>query len=177
MARQTLKLSGINRTVWDAFEGRLIAMSRAHDLLNGEDWVGADVVSIVAEALKVHTGTERASFDIDGPAALVDAQTALSLAMVLHELGTNALKYGALSKPGGRIAIRWQVEDDTRGKVFDLRWNEHGGPKLNKPAHRGFGSRLVEQAFSQHDIDHARLEFLPQGVQFRLRIVLPSDVA
>ncbi len=177
MARQTLKMSGMDRGIWDAFEGRLVAMAKAHDLLTAEQWVGADVVSIVAEALKVHTGAERASFDIDGPAALLDAQTALSLSMVLHELGTNALKHGALSVPGGRIAIRWQVEDDARGKVFDLRWNEHGGPTLDNPAHRGFGSRLVEQAFSQHDVDHARLEFLPQGVQFRLRIVLPADPA
>lgn len=174
MARQTLKKSGISSGVWDSFEGRLIAMSTAHELLTREKWVGADVATIVGKALRVHQSGAGDVFAIDGPAVLVDAQTALALAMALHELGTNAMKYGALSVPLGRVSIRWMIDNDARGHVLDFRWNESGGPPVEPPASRGFGSRLIKQAFSHHGDNSAEIDFLPQGVEFRTRIVLSS---
>jgi PAS domain S-box-containing protein len=177
MARQTLKAASVDRAAWDAFEARLIAMARAHDALTRDSWSGAEVGVIVAEALEMHDPARVRRFDVDGPAVMLDAQTALALSMALHELGTNALKYGALSTPEGHVAIRWQVDTDARGRVLDLRWNENGGPRVVAPSRRGFGSRLIEQAFSQLDADSARVEYLPQGVEFRLRAVLPPDFA
>ena len=177
MARQTFKHAGIDKAIWLAFEKRLISMAKAHDLLTRQSWVGADIADIVAEGLMAHGGEHADCFVISGPPAWVDAQTALSLAMALHELGTNALKYGALSIPDGRVSITWRIEIDEELAILNLHWKESGGPQVAPPAHQGFGSRLIQQAFGHLGSDVARVDYVPTGVEFQARFNLAKQLA
>lgn len=172
MARQTLKKAGIEKTVWDAFEGRLQAMVQAHGVLTRESWHGADIRQIVAEVLGVHGDDHADRFDIEGAEVWIDAQNALALAMTLHELGTNALKYGALAVPTGRVTIGWHVDRSAVQPVFDLYWRETGGPRVQPPIRRGFGSKLIEEAFGSAGCDKVTIDYAPDGVAFHARLRL-----
>ena len=169
MARQTFKHAGIDKAIWDAFEGRLVAMSKAHGLLTRQSWVGADIADVVAEGLIAHGGQHADCFLITGPYAWLDAQAALAVAMAFHELGTNAIKYGALSVPGGRVIISWELGNVGDVPVLDLCWREEGGPPVTEPRHKGFGSRLIQQAFAKGAPNAARVDYLPGGIEFRVR--------
>ncbi|MBP0483417.1 sensor histidine kinase [Sagittula salina] len=120
-----------------ALLGRLRTMSAANDILLRRDWQAAHVLDIARTVAGEVGAGER--LDLNGPDILIDAQPALSLTMFLHELGTNALKYGALSTQSGRVDLSW-VQEDGR---MDLRWIETGGPAATAPTRRGFGSQLV----------------------------------
>ncbi len=175
MARQTLKHAGIETSVWAAFEERLQAMAQAHRLLTRDSWEGADIRQIIAEVLKVH-GTEHVSrFDIAGSEVWIDAQNALALAMAIHELGTNAIKYGALSNAAGRVSIEWKVDLSDMPPIFDFHWQETGGPEVQLPSRRGFGTMLIEQAFGRHGRDVARVDYVPCGVRFHARFPLQTS--
>lgn len=172
MARQTLKHSGIEKTVWAAFEGRLQAMAQAHTLLTRDSWEGADIRKIVHEVLKVHGEGHIDRFDIAGSEVWVDAQNALALSMAIHELGTNALKYGALSTPHGRVAISWYADVSEAPPIFDFRWQERDGPEVRAPSRRGFGSKLIEQAFKHDGSSIAEVVYDASGVRFHARFPL-----
>ncbi len=177
MARQTLKNAGIEKTVWDAFEGRLQAMVQAHGVLTRESWQGANIRQIVAEVLGVHGEEHVNRFVIDGAEVWIDAQNALALAMTLHELGTNAIKYGALSVPTGRVTIDWHLDRSNTHPVFDLRWQETGGPRVQPPTRRGFGSKLIEQAFGATGRDKVKIDYAPDGIAFNARLRLEPQTA
>ncbi|WP_295633534.1 HWE histidine kinase domain-containing protein [Novosphingobium sp.] len=185
MARQTFKPANIDKAIWDAFEGRLISMSKAHGMLTRQNWVGADIADVVAEGLLAHGGQHADCFQVNGPSAWLDAQTALALAMAFHELGTNAIKYGALSTAQGRVAITWNVAGPVDGHgdgegnaaMLDLRWQESGGPAVAEPSHRGFGSRLIQQAFAHNGTDLAEVRYLPGGIEFHVRVGLGRRLA
>ncbi len=172
MARQTLKKAGIEKTVWDAFEARLQAMVQAHGVLTRESWQGADIQQIIAEVLAVHGDDHVDRFDIEGAEVWIDAQNALALAMTLHELGTNAVKYGALALPTGRVMIRWHVDRSDTHPMFDLHWQETGGPRVQPPTRRGFGSKLIEQAFGAAGRNMVKVDYAPDGVIFNARLRL-----
>jgi len=177
MARQTFRSAGIEKSIWDAFEGRLVSMSQAHNLLTRQSWVGANISEIVAEGLIAHGGDRAECFVISGPDAWVDAQTALSLAMAFHELGTNAIKYGALSIPQGRVTISWHIDSDGSLAMLDLYWKESGGPPVVAPTSHGFGTRLIQQAFGHTGTDVARVKYRPEGIEFRVRFNLTGRLA
>jgi two-component sensor histidine kinase len=143
-------------------------MARAHELLAQERWMGADVGTIIAQ--------ESVNFDAadairsSGPRIRLNPKAALSFALAAHELGTNALKYGALSAPDGHVAIRWRLAADpgSGNERFHLSWTESGGPLVNEPERRGFGSRLIETALAGELTARAELAFLPGGLSFTL---------
>ncbi len=177
MARQSFKHAGIDKAVWESFESRLVSMSKAHGLLTQQSWVGADVADVVTQGLLTHLSEYSERFSISGSSVWVDAQAALALAMAFHELGTNAIKYGALSVPGGRVCISWERDDKGDVPMFDLVWREEGGPPVEKPTHTGFGSRLIQQVFAQAASKLARVEYLPEGVTFRVRLPVSEPLA
>jgi two-component sensor histidine kinase len=177
MARKTFKRAGIDKSIWDAFEGRLVSMSHAHSLLTRQSWVGADIADIVAEGLIAHGGDRADCFSISGPPAWVDAQTALALAMAFHELGTNSIKYGALSTPHGRVNITWQIESSETLLILNLNWTESGGPPVVAPKRHGFGTQLIQQAFCHTGTDFAQVTYPPTGVEFHVRFNLKSRTA
>jgi PAS domain S-box-containing protein len=175
MARQTLRKAGVDRTAWDAFDGRLQAMAQAHTILTRDSWQGADIRQIVAEMLAAQGADHAGRFDLAGPEIWIDAQNALALALALHELGTNALKYGALSVPDGRVRISWQADPSDMPPIFDLVWQESGGPVVQPPARVGFGSKLIEQAFGSGRRDAATVDYAPGGIVFKVRLALATQ--
>jgi PAS domain S-box-containing protein len=151
----------------EAFQQRLAALAAAHDLLTRESWEGATLDELMREALGLYDGgEERISWE--GPPARLNPKAAVSLVMALHELCTNAAKYGALSVPEGRVTLHWSVEGDR----LHLEWRERGGPPVSVPERRGFGFRMIERALAADMAGGARLDFEPEGLVCRIDATL-----
>jgi two-component sensor histidine kinase len=140
-----------------AINARIVALAGAHDLLTSRSWASADVVEVVGRAIAPFAAGQ---FTVDGPSLELSPKQTLALSLALHELATNAAKYGALSKPEGRVGLRWQAQD---GQI-ELQWRESGGPEVVPPVRRGFGSRLLEGGLSRDLDGHTRLQFVEAGV-------------
>ncbi|MBC2773024.1 PAS domain-containing protein [Rhizobium sp. AQ_MP] len=144
--------------------GRIQTLAKAQDVLTGMSVTAAEISAIARTAVAPHVdGDERIS--IFGPQAYLSAQQALGLSLAIHELATNATKYGALSRPEGRISIRWHKGEDNS---FTFDWQESGGPPVTEPTRRGFGSRLTERVVSDLFQGQAAIRFEPSGVSFSL---------
>jgi PAS domain S-box-containing protein len=159
IAFQTLKGDLPLAEARSRFEARLIALSRAHNLLTEQNWEGAALERVVRDSVEHFAGDCR--FRIAGPSFWLAPRSALALALALHELGTNAAKYGALSSDGGVIDIAWVVADG----ILRLDWKESGGPAVAAPTRRGFGSRLIEQGLGGDLGGEARIAFEPDGLR------------
>jgi PAS domain S-box-containing protein len=129
-----------------AIEGRVQALANVHGLLVKSRWVGAELSTIAAQELAPYLGEGEGRARIDGPRLVLPPNTAQALAVVLHELATNATKYGSLSIPKGQVAITWSREIDGR---LILRWTESGGPRAEKPKHQGFGTSVIDKMIRQ----------------------------
>jgi two-component sensor histidine kinase len=152
-----------------AFGSRLRAMAAAHDLLVSENWESADLRETIVAALEPF-GSDRRRFSLEGPPVQITAKAAVALSMALHELCTNAGKYGALTTPSGRVTISWRLAP---GERFRLSWTERGGPPVGAPDREGFGSRLIQSAFGSELGATAELAFAEAGVE----LVLDADAA
>lgn len=129
----------------EKYHGRLAAFGRAHDLLTAGNWAAAPLQEVISTALSPYkTGEGR--FTVSGPPLIVKSRQALALSLAIHELATNALKYGALSAPSGHVSISWSSEDHADEPQFVFVWQELGGPPVSEPAGVGFGSRLISRA-------------------------------
>lgn len=144
LAQQSFGLEEGNRAGRDAFAARLGALSAAHNLLTSCNWESAEVRSLIEGSLAAALGDTALRCALAGPDLVLRPQQAVALAMIVHELATNALKYGALSVPEGRVAIEWiaLAEDDPISIALD--WTESGGPPVDRPERKGFGSRLIQ---------------------------------
>ena len=151
------------------FEARLMALSAAHNLLTEENWGGASLERVVGDATE-HLAGGSARFDVAGEAIRLAPRAALALAMALHELGTNAAKYGALSVEGGRVSIAWSLVGDR----LRLEWRESGGPPVEAPERRGFGSRLIERGLEADLGGGAALHFDPGGLRCEIHASLAA---
>jgi PAS domain S-box-containing protein len=151
--------------------GRMDALARTHDLLFESHWQGAELRSL-ADGLRPFAGERSEAIEVDGaPVALNDRQ-ALSFSLVLHELATNAAKYGALSVPEGRVRLSWQIEHTDEGRRLHLRWEERGGPPVTPPPRGGFGTELIRRAFSFELDGTADLAFEPEGLRLEATVPL-----
>jgi PAS domain S-box-containing protein len=148
IARLTLRQSKNPENFAESFTGRIQALAGAHDVLTASSWHGADLKSLVKDQLILGEPGE-GRFRCAGPAIKLNPQAAVGLSLVLHELGTNANKYGALSVPAGHVDLTWVLEED--GKVLRLRWQEADGPPVSEPTRRGFGTFIIEQSLSNLD--------------------------
>jgi PAS domain S-box-containing protein len=145
------------------FEARLIALSKSHDVLTREHWEGADVIEVVNGAIAPYRGAgDTSRFLIQGPSLRLRPKAVLALSLAFHELATNAVKYGALSSDSGKVSISWRVDPQT--ERFELLWQESGGPAVQPPRRRGFGSRLIEHGLAHDLAGEVRLEFGDLGV-------------
>ena len=152
----------------DTFIARLHALSSAHDLLTSETWERAPTRAIVTRALEPFQERLHERITIDGPDDLwLDSTKSVVVAMALHELATNAVKYGALSNGGGRVSIAWERQANR----LRLVWQESGGPKVCPPKQKGFGSQLIERAFAGQ-LGGSELIFSPHGVVCTLEVAL-----
>jgi PAS domain S-box-containing protein len=160
----------------DAFQRRLAALAAAHDLLTRESWEGATLAGLIEAAVAAHDGPEQ-RIEAAGPEVVLGPKAAVSLAMALHELATNAAKYGALSEPGGRVTIGWEVANGRReGARLRLEWREQGGPEVRPPETRGFGLRMIERALAADMAGGAKLDFRREGLVCRIDAALAEAV-
>jgi two-component sensor histidine kinase len=148
----------------EVFEARLMALAKAHDVLTRESWESADLREIVIQAMAPLAGEEGRRYVIAGPSLRLPPRAALPLAMALHELCTNAAKYGSLSTPAGQVAITWRLASEENGEHLRLCWRESGGPTVEPPRRRGFGSRLIERGLAHELGGMARIRYEPSGV-------------
>lgn len=164
------------------FRTRLLALSRAHDLLTREAWRDADLAGLARAALApfgvLGAGDGApARIACDGPRVLLAPEPAVSLAMALHELATNASKHGALSRPGGNVSLVWGPAPDD-GAMLDIAWTESGGPPLaNPPERRGFGLHLLEKGLARQLGGEVTLDYGGGGFAWRMRLPLGDRVA
>jgi PAS domain S-box-containing protein len=158
LARQSFRSTEIERAAREAFDGRLSALSAAHNVLTQLNWEAAPIGQIVDVAMGPHRDEGRIL--TDGPRVDLAPRAAVALSLAIHELSTNALKYGALSRPEGRIEIRWTAE----GGRLRIVWRERFGPTVTPPTRRGFGSRLLERGLAEELGGTVRLDFAPDGL-------------
>lgn len=163
IASQTFSNGGASAAARDAFSTRLVILGQASDILTQSSWAATPIHALVEGAVAPHR-TGQGRFHIDGPSVSLAAKPALSLALASSELATNATKYGALSNADGRVTIRWEI----LGEQFHLRWSEKGGPLVELPTRRGFGSRVVERGLSQEFGGQVRINFEATGVTCEL---------
>jgi two-component sensor histidine kinase len=165
MSSQTARYSGSFSDFEDRFLGRIRALSQSHDLLVSQNWTGAPLVELIFAQLMPFVEDE-ARIQATGPSISLRAQAAQSLGIILHELATNASKYGALSVPAGKIMIRW----DFAPKSVHFSWRERDGPTVKSPAHPGFGRLLIERMAGDMFGGTAKLELLPTGAHWSASI-------
>jgi PAS domain S-box-containing protein len=139
---QSHTAEGLKRVI----EGRIQALANVHSLFVETRWIGAELSAIATQELAPYSETDKMGVRISGPQVLLDPNAAQVMAVTLHELATNAAKYGALSIPNGRIDLEWS--DGADGRLI-LKWRETGGPAVKLPTHRGFGTQIIERMISQ----------------------------
>ncbi len=167
VAMQSVRSSASLEGFTDAFSGRLKALAIAHDILTETRWSGIALKELLTAVLAPYRSAEGRRVAIDGPTILLQASAVVPLSMVFHELTTNAAKYGALSREGGRIEITWRLMDAEQ--MVELTWSERGGPKVELGNRAGFGTRLIDRVIS-YDLDGgSELDFDPLGLRCTIR--------
>ncbi len=162
ISRQTLGHGQIDAADVRSFEARLSSMARAHDLLTHGTWEQAELRAIVEQSISPYSPDR---FAVTGPSIQVPPRAVVSICLALHELATNAAKYGALAVDQGRVSIAWTVQTGTGSPArLVLRWEETGGPPVTPPTHRGFGSRLIENLLAAELNGTVKITYDPKGV-------------
>ncbi len=175
LATNTLRRATSLDAFRDVFLGRIHALTAAYTLLSRDGWSPISLREVLTEELKPFMA-EKVSSLLTGPLVLLQPRAALALGMAVHELTTNAVKYGALSVPEGNVGVTWSVEDRTGQERLVINWIERNGPAVAPPAHRGFGMTLIERAFA-HDVrGEARIEFEPDGLVATLCAPLAGNI-
>lgn len=168
---QSLREHGADGELTTVIAERLQALAGVHDVLTHKGWTTADIRDLVEGAIApFNAQSKRVVFG--GPPVKLSPRAATALALALHELATNATKYGALSNATGRVAINWEVD----GTDLDLHWAESGGPRVTPPSRRGFGTRLIETALAGSTFGTVDLDYRPAGLLFRFRAPLDTLV-
>ena len=151
----------------DSLTGRVRALSATHDLLSQTDWSNAPISQVIGSELAPYMQDSERHVEMRGPEVSLAPNDALSLGLAVHELATNAAKYGALSTNEGRVSINWRLMTP---ELVEVHWQETGGPEVPPPAKRGFGRELIEKIVAQELKAEVELEFRPGGVECRLRV-------
>ena len=176
IANQTMRGNDVE-AARKAFTARMITLAHAHDILVKTSWLSAPIKQVIEGALAPHqTGQDR--FEISGPELLLQPKPALAIALAVHELATNAMKYGALSKDGGKVRVKWSTNLRDGIPGFDFDWIETGGPAIvpPEPSQKGFGTRLIERMLKNDVGGDVLLNFAPNGVSCELRAPLNNLV-
>lgn len=169
---QSLRTANTLEEASKTITARLQALGVAQDLLIRRLWAGAGCRTLVESSVKAFQSKGLDQFSISGANVTVAAGPAVSLSMVIHELCTNAVKYGALSTADGRVSISWTVDDSP--PRFKFQWIERNGPPVVAPSRKSFGSRLIEQALPGQLDGEARLKFEPEGLACEVNIPLAA---
>jgi two-component sensor histidine kinase len=160
------------RSEREKFEGRLGALAEAHNLLSSEKWQGSELKDVLERVLQPYVINAPERVKMFGARVPLSPRLAVVLSMIVHEIATNAAKYGALSNDFGTVGIDWEVLPGTAGDILRLIWTESGGPPVTAPVHRGFGSRLIERSARDQLGGEATVDFLPRGVVYTITCTL-----
>jgi PAS domain S-box-containing protein len=160
IADQTFRNSGLDPSIQQAFSARLVSLSNVHAVLTQRSWDSADLNEIIASAVGPHRAPEKQRFEIHGPILRLAPKAAVALSMAVHELCTNAIKYGALSARSGQVEITWSVDQGQ----FRWVWHEQGGPAVAVPKQIGFGSRLIERILAAQLSGQVKMNYERTGL-------------
>ena len=174
IATQTLKSSDDMDAARKAFLDRLHAMARSYELVSRDQWSEVSLFDVVRQEVEPYRTGRDDRIVLDGPAIALKPKLALSLGMIIHELGTNSAKYGSLSVAGGSLEVSWAIERRSRDSLV-LDWIERGGPPVGKPLRHGFGLTVIEREVSHGLGGEAKIEFEDGGLRVNLRIPLDSQ--
>ncbi len=174
IARQTLRHAPSNADFLAQFDGRLAALGKAHNLLVASNWRGANLAELARSQLEAYASDSADRVRIAGEPAFLPADVATPLALVLHELATNASKYGSLSRPGGTVHLGWTVTGQNGGRTLKLVWQEQGGPQVSPPTETGLGTTLIDTAIPGARV---RREFRPTGLHCTIDAPLPEQAS
>jgi PAS domain S-box-containing protein len=160
IAGQTFRNSGVDADTRTTFEGRLLNLSSAHTALTHENWDSVELRDLIMSTLRPLSTPNGERLSVSGPDMRVQPRSAVALSMAIHELSTNAVKYGALSADGGRVVINWDLADAR----FSMRWQEHGGPPVSPPTRKGFGSIMIERVLAEQLEGGVAMAYEPHGL-------------
>ncbi len=173
IAQQTLRNSPDTQTAGKALSARLVALGGATDILTGKSWRSADLRELAERTLAPHGGIgER--IVIDGPPIVLQPEASMAFALALHELATNAAKYGALSNDMGIATLHWWVEGPDDDARLSVQWSERGGPPVIPPQRKGFGSVLIERSLRSYFKELSATDYRPDGLILNLRGAWPT---
>jgi two-component sensor histidine kinase len=162
---QTLRSSDTTPRTRDTLTSRILALSKAHDVLTNEQWTGADLREIAVQAASpFRAGPHDERIVLDGPKVHLQPKTAIAVALAFHELATNAVKYGALSVPEGRVTFTWAVSGVNGSRDLTIVWRERGGPPVSPPTRIGFGTRLIKRGLAADLNGSVEIAYPPAGV-------------
>jgi len=172
VATQTFRAEA-SKADLEKYQGRLAAFGRAHDLLTAANWAAAPLQDVISTALiPYRTGEDR--FTVSGPPLVVKSRQALALSLAIHELATNALKYGALTAASGQVSITWRSEGQEGEAKLVFVWREFGGPPVSEPAGVGFGSRLISRVLQDDFGGSVEVSYGSTGLVCRLTAPLEN---
>ena len=179
IAMQTLRNARTPAVFSENLTARIAALGRAHDLLTRASWDGASLADVVGETLAQHgpDADGRRRIEAEGPPVRLDPNAAVTLNMAFHELAANAAEHGALSVPNGRVSVSWNVERTAGAAGIAITWRETNGPRVEPPARRGFGTRLIEHGLTRELDGEVRLDFAPAGVCCHIRLPVSAKIA
>lgn len=178
IAMQTIASSSNLEQFQQAFIPRLMALSNTHNLLATDAWTGVNLKTVVFNELAPYEDEPGQRSRVTGEDMRLSPKVGLGLAMVIHELSTNAAKYGALSVPGGHVDIDWSYfEDEKKGRSLRIRWSESGGPEVSTPSRRGFGTRLITEGTAFELRGSAVIDYAPSGVVCVIEIPFSTAVS
>jgi len=164
IAGQTFRSA--SRAEREKFEGRLGALAQAHNLLSKEKWQGSELQDVIGRVLQPYLLNNPQRVRMFGPKIPLSPRVAVVLSMIVHEMATNAAKYGALSNETGTVALDWEILTENATPKLRMIWSEAGGPAVVAPVQRGFGSRLIERSARDQLDGEATVDFLPRGVVY-----------
>lgn len=170
IATQTFRSA--SRAEREKFEGRLGALAETHNLLSQSKWQSAELQDVAVRVLQPYRLNNPERVRMFGPNVPLSPRLAVVLSMILHEIATNAAKYGALSNDSGTVTLDWEVIQESAGRKLRLVWTEAGGPPVTAPVQRGFGSRLIERSTRDQLGGEATVDFLPRGVVYTISCAL-----
>ena len=168
IANQTAQSSSTVEEFTRRFSGRLMSLSRAHDILSDQNWRGAGMRELIRTQVLLFAGKAADRISFEGDAVYLRPSAAQHVGLALYELTANALRYGALSNDSGHVVISWSMIHGRDGERFQLRWSEKEGPKVSRPESRHFGRILLEEVVPFSVQGDAALDFTPGGIAYRL---------
>jgi two-component sensor histidine kinase len=158
----------------DRFNNRLTALASAHDVLVESNWIGASLADLVHSQFSQFHDLSGGQIIATGPAIKLSPRAAQAIGMGLYELMTNAVKYGALSSPDGRILVTWDIQEDAQTPMFLMEWREHGGPMVAPPRHRGFGHIVIADMTARSLFGDVDYRFESDGVVWKFKAPLEN---